>query len=113
MGQRRKFILYHRTTPEEARAVLSRGFRDSSGTHEGRTTWRGVWLSASPAAAAEHAPGEAVIEVRVAVSERELGKWEWTGEGRVVREWLIPAGVLNPRMTARLLEQKALSEAVA
>ena len=108
------FILFHHTTAGDARSILEAGFRDDCGRDLSRPTWRGVWLSASPEDDGGPEGGQTVA-VKLAMEERELAGWEWTGEGRPSREWLIPAGVLNARVTGLSLHRTAVnfSEAAA
>jgi hypothetical protein len=101
------YILFHHTTAGEAFSILNAGFRDGCGRDRSRPTWRGVWLSACPEGDGD-GPGEGeTLAVKVAMDEGELGAWEWSGEGRAAREWLIPAGVLNSRVTGLSLHRPA------
>jgi hypothetical protein len=53
---------------------------------------RGVWLLDRPLAANEGAWGDTAIAVDLPLSEADL---EWKEEGKVYREWLIPAAIIN------------------
>lgn len=112
MNRNGNYILYHRTTGEGARAIMERGFRNDSGYFMGQRTWTGVWLSACAPDAKSNAD-ETILRVSVSMGERELSRWEWTGEGRSCREWLIPAGLLNKKMTVEHVERRELSEVAA
>jgi hypothetical protein len=94
-------ILYHRTSVENARTILSEGFHDSAGFIGNTRTWTGVWFSSSPSGGENE---EVVLVVRLNLDERELAKWEWTGEGRPFNEWLIPANIVNQRGTIERTE---------
>lgn len=112
MNQNGNYILYHRTTDEVARSIIEHGFRNDSGYFMGQRTWTGVWLTARVPDAKSGA-GETILRVSVSMPERELSRWEWTGEGRGCREWLIPAGLLNRKMRVELLERRELTEVAA
>lgn len=95
-------VLYHHTTIENARTIIGEGFRDSAGFFLNTRTWTGVWFSSSPRGSEEV---DAVLTVRLDIDEQELSSWEWTGEGRDYREWLIPANIVNQRGTIERMEK--------
>ena len=107
------YILFHHTTAGEALSILNAGFRDECGGERSRQAWRGVWLSASPEGDGDGPDGGETVAVKLAMNEGELAGWEWSGEGRTAREWLIPAGVLNPRVTGLSLHRPAVGFAEA
>jgi hypothetical protein len=107
------YILFHHTAAGEARSILDAGFRDDCGRDLSRRTWRGVWLSASPEEGGEGAEAGETVTVKLAMDEGELAGWEWSGEGRPARAWLIPAGVLNARVTGLSLHRPAVRFAEA
>lgn len=103
MRESGNYILFHHTTQEDARAILDDGFRNDCGSYLSNRTWAGVWLSASPEVASLTTSGVS-LAVKLAMTENELERWEWTGEGRQTREWLIPARVLNAKVAGVSLE---------
>jgi hypothetical protein len=102
MSPHTSVVLYHRTSIDNARAILTDGFRDSAGFFLNTRTWTGVWFCSSPASSEQ---GEVVLTVKLDIDDEELARWEWTGEGRDYREWLIPANIANRRATIELTEQ--------
>jgi len=93
-------ILYHITSSENAAAIKRDGFRDTGGSymteseHRG-VEHRGVWLFDRPLDANEGAWGDTAIAVDLPLSEADLDQYEWKEEGKVYREWLIPAAIIN------------------
>jgi hypothetical protein len=88
-------ILYHITS-----SIKRDGFRDTGGSymteseHRG-VEHRGVWLLDRPLDANEGAWGDTAIAVDLPLSEADLNQYEWKEEGKVYREWLIPAAIIN------------------
>jgi hypothetical protein len=58
--------------------------------------WSGVWLSNEPFDQVERS--EALLEVRLDLTENDLADFEWIEEGKGYREWLVPA-IINPTIT--------------
>lgn len=98
MKQFRGLSFYHRTSAENARAILERGFHDSTGYLLGNRAWTGVWLSETSSGCKATAGSEVLLRITLDLSEHELARWEWTGERGSSREWLIPSALINPRM---------------
>ena len=97
---------------ESAHEILERGFQDSTGYFLGVCAWRGVWLSAIPVSSAR-GRNDALLRVTLNLSEDELARWEWTGEKQSARTWLIPAALINARMTAELVLAEGAPELAA
>lgn len=95
-------VLYHQTSIENARTIIVEGFRDSAGFFLNTRTWTGVWFCSSPHGSED---GEVFLKVRLDIDEQELASWEWTGEGRDYREWLIPASIVNQLGTIERTEK--------
>jgi hypothetical protein len=110
MNPQSGILLYHRTSTEIARTIIAEGFRDSAEFFENTRTWTGVWFSSSPHTADD---GEVALRVRLDIEEQELASWEWTGEGRDYREWLIPANIVNQRGKIEGLEDSDHSTVAA
>jgi hypothetical protein len=49
--------------------------------------------------------GDTLLEVRLDVSEQDLGQYEWIEEGKPYREWLIPALLINSRAIVRIISE--------
>jgi len=100
-------ILYHVTKPDAADAILETGFRDTSGYYLTDQLLSGVWLANVPLGVNEGAPiSHVVLEVTLNKAESELADYEWVEEGKVYREWLIPARIVNEGKVKRLLTQE-------
>jgi hypothetical protein len=110
MGSTAGVVLYHQTNVETARTIILDGFRDSSGFIEDTRTWTGVWFRESPKGTEG---SEVVLTVRFDLDEEDLACWEWTGEGRDCREWLIPANIVNQRGSIERTEKSGHSTAAA
>jgi hypothetical protein len=103
MKQFRGLSFYHRTSAENARFILERGFHDSTGYLLGNRAWRGVWLSETSSGCRATDGSEVLLRITLDLSEHELARWEWTGENCSYREWLIPSALLNPHMSAEVV----------
>jgi len=91
-----ELILYHRTNPEAAEAILREGFRDATGQYLTDQHWSGVWLSDVPLDVNVNLQGDVLLKVNLGIPSHELRqKYEWQEEGKPYREFLIPAEVVN------------------
>ena len=104
-------LLFQRTTIAEARAVMQRGFQDQKWGFEvtglepeGRLKLRGVWLSDRVLEEADGPPGDAVLEVTLGGDVEVLQPFEVPGVLPEARLWVVPAAVLNPLASARILK---------
>jgi len=97
---------YHRTTREAADAILVHGFQDAEGPYMTANIHRGVWISDMPLDVNEGAKGEVLLAVEVAVDVADADQWEWIEEGKLYREWLVPAAWLNERGCVRELSEE-------
>jgi hypothetical protein len=84
-------LLYH--TTYNADAILGKGFKHGTGCYMTDRLWSGVWLSDRPLDANEGAKGDTVLVVEM--PEDEVVFYEWVEEGKPVREFLVPAEVVN------------------
>ena len=86
--------LYHRTFT--AGAIIRDGFRDSKDNFRTPGVHQGVWVSDEPLDEQDGALGNVVLFIsgvpEAAVTEFEL---KYHDHARPVREYLVPAGVLN------------------
>jgi hypothetical protein len=97
-------ILYHRTTAEAARLILESGFKDATGHYMTDLPWTGVWVSDEPLDANEGACGDTLLEITTDLSETDMDEYCWREEGKMFREYLIPAATINAHMSLRLVE---------
>jgi len=103
--------LYHRTTIAEARALMQHGFQDQKWGFDvtglegdARLKLRGVWLTDRVLTDEEGPPGDAVVQVTVGGDAEALRPFEVPGVLPGARLWVVPAAVLNPLATARILQ---------
>jgi hypothetical protein len=88
-------ILYHRTTAVIANKILRDGFRDGVGSYLTANEHSGVWLSDVPLDINEGAEGDTLL--RIELPEQAIADYEWIEDGKLYREWLIPARLINKR----------------
>jgi hypothetical protein len=113
MRQLERLSLYHRTSADNARAILESGFQDSMGYFLENRAWRGVWLSVRPTRCSGLGESDTLLRVSLDFREEELARWEWTGEKGCFRQWLIPAALINLRMTAEVVSEGEASQLAA
>jgi hypothetical protein len=90
--------LFHRTTEEDAAAILATGFHDDPTAMQQRH--HGVWLSRFPLGP----DGHVLLIVELALSEEHLTSFKFEGPGssnREVPEFLIPTALLNEHGSVR------------
>ena len=102
--------LYHRTSIAEAVEIGRRGFRDERWSFALRerdgleVKLTGVWLTDHPLTASEGPPGDAQMEVEVALGEDTLAAFELEGVFLDTRLFVVPAEVLSTHIRVRILE---------
>jgi hypothetical protein len=93
---------YHSTTEAVAATILREGFRDGTGKYLTDKRHRGVWVSNVPLDQNDGTKdADALLELQTEMAESDLEKYEWVEEGRTYREWLIPASIINKKMSVR------------
>jgi hypothetical protein len=100
---------YHRTTDASATAILSSGFVDGEGSYMLvglEKPLRGVWLSNTVPESHEGASGDAVLSVELDLPADVLRFYEVVEQGRVFREWLMPAELVNRGRVRRLSDEE-------
>lgn len=107
--------LYRRVQPGEAEHVMAKGFEDHTGQYMTDRAWTGVWVSDRPLGCMDGAPLTATVllEIDLRASESHVADYEWVEVGKVYREWLIPAELLNSYACIRVVsdeEEAALVE---
>jgi hypothetical protein len=91
--------LYHRTTRANADLILREGFRNEKERYTSDFGDGGVWFSDVPKEACECDPDEAVVSVDLDFSSKYLSTFEWGDDETAYREWLIPAALVNSKVT--------------
>lgn len=99
---------YHRTSDDAARAILSEGFRDSTGFYGTPNRYTGVWLSDQPLDSNEGTQEGPVLEVTLALTEEAMARYEWVQEQLHYREWLMPAALINQHSSVRLVDEETI-----
>lgn len=103
-------IFFHRTTIAEAREIVRRGFQDQKWgfdvedlVSDRRLKVMGVWLTDRVPQEEDAPPGDAVLEVTVDPVPETLQVFEIPGVLAEAKLWVVPAKVLNPIATCRIL----------
>jgi hypothetical protein len=106
--------IYHTTTADAAEAILREGFRDASGWYgfvrdDGtRLIQTGVFFSDVPVGVNEGAKGDPLLGdpvLVVEIPEDEIAEYGWTD---AIREWCIPAEIVNRYGKPALLPEDEL-----
>ena len=88
--------LFHIANIANAEAILKDGFRDVMGYHYAGQEWTGVWVSSEPLDWSQRQYlNEANTLFAIEIPEDVISEFEWVEEGKTIREWLIPASLLN------------------
>jgi hypothetical protein len=91
--------LYHRTTIANAELILRDGFVDRRDRYTSDFGDQGVWFSDQPKVADECDSEEAVVSIDFGLRAKALSPFEWTEDETAYKEWLIPAELVNSKMT--------------
>ncbi len=95
------FRLFHVTSATGAAAILKEGFADDRGRYSSSSEWQGVWLRDDPGLRPD--AGEAILVVDIDLEESALiHEYEWIGERKAYREFLLPAELVNRLAEVRL-----------
>ena len=88
--------LFHIANNTNAEAILKDGFRDVMGYHHAGQEWTGVWVSSEPLDWSQRQYlNEANTLFAIEIPDDVISEFEWAEEGKLIREWLIPAELLN------------------
>ena len=88
--------LFHIANNTNAETILKDGFRDVMGYHHAGQEWTGVWVSSEPLDWSQRQYlNEANTLFAIEIPEDVISEFEWAEEGKLIREWLIPAELLN------------------
>lgn len=90
--------LYHCTGDAVAAAIIADGFRDGTGSYLTSHQFTGVWFADRPLDVndfgAMRSPGEQIV-LEITAPDNGLEDWELVEEGKLYREWVIPAATAN------------------
>ena len=90
------FSLFHVTSAANAETILKEGFQDDRGPYLTNSEWEGVWLIDNPDLRPDFDPGQVVLQVDLELDESDLiHEYEWVGEPKTYREFLLPAELVN------------------
>ena len=84
--------LFHKTKRENTESILSEGFRDGEGYYLTDEVWRGVWQSDKPVDPSRD--GDDTL-FTIDIPEDVILEFEWVEEGKPIREFLVPATLVN------------------
>jgi len=85
--------LFHITSNANAEAILKEGFRDAAGYYLTDQQHTGVSVSDEPFDAQYLDDANTLFAVEI--PEGAISEFEWVEEAKTIREWLIPAALLN------------------
>ena len=104
-------VMYHRTSIGQGSEAVRHAFQDEEwnfGIRESRARDEdnliGVWLTDRPLSVAEGPPGDALLEVKLDLSEDAIQAFELEGIFYDARLWVIPAELLNRLAEVRIKE---------
>ncbi len=88
--------LFHIASKANRKAILEGGFRDTMGYHHAGQEWSGVWVSSEPLgwSQRQYLNGANTL-FAIEIPEDVISEFEWVEEAKTIREWLIPAALLN------------------
>ena len=85
--------LFHITSNANAEAILKEGFRDATGYYLTDHQHTGVWVSGEPFDGQYLNDANTLFAIEI--PEDAISEFEWVEEAKTIREWLIPAALLN------------------
>jgi len=85
--------LFHITSNANAEAILKEGFRDATGYYLTDQQHTGVWVSGEPFDGQYLNDANTLFAIEI--PEDTISEFEWIEEAKTIREWLIPAALLN------------------
>ena len=97
--------MYHRTNWEAAQKILSKRFRDGTGTYMTVNQYSGVWLTNTEFDPSAGELGDTLLKVSLRLGEDDLAVYEWVEECKGYQEWLVPAAILNANMTVEIVDR--------
>ena len=83
---------FHITSNANAEAILKEGFRDGTGHYLTDQEWTGVWVSTEPF---DGYDADAKTLFTIEIPEDVISEFEWVQPGMRLREFLVPAALLN------------------
>ena len=85
--------MFHITSNANAEAILKEGFRDATGYYLTDQQHTGVWVSGEPFDGQYLNDANTLFAIEI--PEDATSEFEWLEEAKTIREWLIPAALLN------------------
>ena len=85
--------LFHITSNANAEAILKEGFRGATGYYLTDQQHTGVWVSGEPFDGQYLNDANTLFAIEI--PEDATSEFEWVEEAKTIREWLIPAALLN------------------
>ena len=83
---------FHITSNANAEAIFKEGFRDGTGHYLTDQEWTGVWVSTEPF---DGYDADAKTLFTIEIPEDVISEFEWVQPGMRLREFLVPAALLN------------------
>ena len=83
---------FHITDNANAGAILKEGFRDATKQYLTDQEWTGVWVSTEPI---EGYNADTKTIFAIEIPEDVISEFEWVQPGIRLREFLVPAALLN------------------
>jgi hypothetical protein len=84
---------FHITSNANAEAILKEGFRHATGYYLTDQQHTGVWVSGEPFDGQYLNDANTLFAIEI--PEDSISEFEWVEEAKTIREWLIPAALLN------------------
>jgi hypothetical protein len=109
-AKRKSTTLYHSTTESAAAQIEREGFKDFVAHYGMSVRVKGVWISDRALDQNEGCKGEVVLRLTARIDLSRLARYEVREEGKLYREWCIPASVVNRSFSIARLEAVAARE---
>ena len=88
--------VFQHSNTADTETVFKDGFRVVMEFHHAGQEWTGVWVSSEPLAWSERQYLNSANTVfTIEIPEESIAEFEWVEEGKMIREWLIPAKLIN------------------
>lgn len=84
---------FHITDNANAEAILKDGFRDATRYYLTDQEHTGVWVSSEPFDGQYQNDGVTLFTIEI--PEDVISEFKWVEEEKLIREWLVPAALLN------------------
>ena len=84
--------LFHIPGDKNAEAIFKEGFRDGAGSYLTDREWSGVWVSTEPFEGFDADTNTLFV---IEIPGDAISEYEWVEEGKMIREFLAPAELIN------------------